>query len=156
MHRRSLAALAGFLSIAALGGTLWYRRRADRNEPGLDRGQSGSTGEAARPPAFPESCRMTLDAVVPAAVEAGDPITLRGRWGRRDPYKRAVINRGSSRALDVLEWNDTEIRARVPAELSPGLYRVGVYCAPYPESATMWSSGFADLRIVEFALERSR
>ncbi|MGE0385869.1 MAG: hypothetical protein AB7Q97_14140 [Gammaproteobacteria bacterium] len=97
---------------------------------------------------------MRLDGVEPRTGVAGMRIALIGAWGRQTQAKRAVINAGAVNALQVVDWSPARIEAIVPATLSPGLYRVGVYCDPGDGSGTLYGSGFADFRVLAPAVER--
>jgi hypothetical protein len=80
----------------------------------------------------------------------GDVIRLYGKWGKKQEEKLPVINRGGQIRLEVLDWSDSTIRARIPERLDPGMYKVGVYCNdPYDrERGGTYYSDFMDFEIV--------
>ncbi|MBI5240430.1 MAG: hypothetical protein HY926_08145 [Elusimicrobia bacterium] len=73
-------------------------------------------------------CGVRLDAVKPASGAPGQELELQGRWGDAQGTKLPVLNKGDVNKLEILSWSDTLIRARIPASLRPGTYKLGVYC----------------------------
>lgn len=76
----------------------------------------------------------------------GDTFEMRGVWGSQTG-KWPSINRGNSRDLEVLSWTPTNITVRIPADLSPGVYKVGVYWRKSPGDSTMYGSTFRDFTV---------
>jgi hypothetical protein len=66
--------------------------------------------------------------VSPEAGAPGQELRLAGKWGDPQGTKLPVLNKGNSNKLEIISWTDGLIRARVPASLQPGTYRLGVYC----------------------------
>jgi hypothetical protein len=100
---------------------------------------------APRPPLCARLAR-----VQPASARAGEVIELHGEFGFEQGIALPVINRGGRNDLIVLHWSPALVRARIPARLAPGGYRVGVYCPssnPEDKPGTLYSSGFLDFHI---------
>ena len=76
----------------------------------------------------------------------GDTFEMRGVWGSQTG-KWPSINRGNARKLEVLSWTPTNITVRIPADLSPGVYKVGVYWRKSPGDSTMYGSTFRDFTV---------
>jgi len=68
-----------------------------------------------------------LDGLDRDQTPPGGEVTLFGEWGPAQRSRFAAINRAGVNALEVLSWNDSAIKARVPISLSPGSYMVRVY-----------------------------
>ena len=94
-----------------------------------------------------EPCGVRLGSLGAASARPGDRLALHGSWGERQGPKIAVINKGTVHRLEVVEWRADTVTVRLPADLAPGRYRVGVYCNELSEGST-YSSGFADFRVL--------
>lgn len=71
---------------------------------------------------------MRLDDVAPDAVSPGQTLIIRGdHFGMRQDARVVGLSRGKLHRLQVLEWSEQRIRARIPLGIDPGDYRVLVY-----------------------------
>lgn len=93
-----------------------------------------------------EPCGVQLHGISETSGAPGTEFVLSGKWGDAQGKKLPVINRGGTHRLEVLSWENDEVRVRVPEGLSPGKYRVGVYCNELSEGGA-YSSGFADFTV---------
>jgi len=94
-----------------------------------------------------QSCGINLSSISQAQGSPGDTFEIFGRWGTEQGEKIPCINKGGMNELEVLAWSESVIRVRIPAELSPGSYRVGVYCN-HPSRGGTYSSGWRDFNLV--------
>jgi len=65
----------------------------------------------------------------------GDTFYMYGTWGTTQGTKLPCINKGRLNKLIVLSWSNSKLKVRIPTYLTPGVYRVGVYCR-YPSQKT--------------------
>ncbi|MBI5889003.1 MAG: hypothetical protein HZB82_09925 [Deltaproteobacteria bacterium] len=104
--------------------------------------------KAASPPAL---CKVALDSLGSSSGAPGDSFEMLGVWEDTQGAKTASINKGSGRLLEVLSWSASVIKVRIPGDLSPGIYKVGVYCNNPPH----WQgSGFKDFTVTAKAGDR--
>ena len=55
---------------------------------------------------------------------------MNGAFGAEQGVKMPAINKdGKENKLIVLSWSHTKLLVKVPADLAPGTYKVGVYCS---------------------------
>ena len=96
-------------------------------------------------PASPSSlCKVALDSLGSSRGAPGDAFEMLGVWEDAQGAKTASINKGNGRLLEVLSWSASVIKVRIPGDLSPGVYKVGVYCNNPPH----WQgSGFKDFTV---------
>lgn len=94
-----------------------------------------------------EPCGVNLESVRPSSGEPGTEIELIGKWGDTQGKKIPCINKGGSNRLEILEWTDRVIRARVPKNLGGGGYKVGVYCNDLSEGGS-YSSGWTNFEVI--------
>ena len=87
-------------------------------------------------------CGISLKSIQPSFGTTGSVVELFGNWGKEQGNKVAVINRGGSNRLEIQNWSPKVLQVRVPANLSPGEYKVGVYCQDL-STGSSYSSGFA-------------
>ena len=69
-----------------------------------------------------------MQAVSRTSGSPGDEFELVGAWGDSQGTKLPSINMGASHRLHVASWTSTVLKVRIPQELEPGAYKVGVYC----------------------------
>ncbi len=93
-----------------------------------------------------ENCKIKISSLSTQTAAPGDKLQLHGSWGETRDTKLPVINKGGQNELQVLSWSAKTIDTRIPENLSPGNYKVGVYCQPLSMGATH-SSGFLTLTI---------
>jgi hypothetical protein len=93
-----------------------------------------------------EPCGISMRGLSATSGAPGAEFSLLGKWGEQQGKKVPVINHGRQNRLEVVAWEADEVRVRVPAKLSPGKYRVGVYCNELSEGGA-YSSGFADFTV---------
>lgn len=103
-------------------------------------------------PASPSSlCKVALDSLGSSQGAPGDTFEMLGVWEDAQGAKTASINKGNGRLLEVLSWSASVIKVRIPGDLSPGVYKVGVYCNNPPH----WQgSGFKDFTVTAKAGDR--
>lgn len=71
---------------------------------------------------------ITIERINPEASSPGRTIHIYGRnFGSFQGERVVGINRGRVNRMEVLDWSDGRIRARVPDSLAPGNYRVLIY-----------------------------
>lgn len=92
-----------------------------------------------------EPCRLSLHSLSKTSGAPGDLFEMNGEWGQRSEMKVPSINKGGSNNLEVVSWTERVLVARVPKDLSPGVYRVGVYCV---SGGQTFSSGWKDFDVV--------
>ncbi len=93
-----------------------------------------------------DECRISLKELSHTEGQPGSQLVLYGTWGPSQGRKIPVINRGGMNTLEVLSWSPTVIETRIPHDLPPGDYKVGVYCKAL-KGATR-SSGFRSFTIL--------
>lgn len=71
---------------------------------------------------------MLIQRIAPNAASPGDIIEIHGiRFGADQGTKIVAINLGQVSRMQVLDWSDNLIRARIPNGLAPGSYLVLIY-----------------------------
>jgi CARDB len=71
---------------------------------------------------------VTIERINPDVTSPGRAINIYGRnFGSVRGEKIVGINRGRVNRMEVLDWSDDRIRARVPDRLASGNYRVLIY-----------------------------
>lgn len=72
-----------------------------------------------------------------------------GRWGSSQGEKLPGINKVFSHELEVLSWSDAQITVRIPENLKPGVYKVGVYCndPSDPEKGGAYGTFWVDFKV---------
>lgn len=73
-------------------------------------------------------CGIELDYLSTQTGRPGEIFYLYGTFGKEQGEKIPRINKGSSHNLTIVKWTNNKIKVKVPEWLSPGNYRVGVYC----------------------------
>ena len=91
------------------------------------------------------ACKVSLKSISVSVGRPGETFEMRGDFEDVQGPKTAVINMGGTHRLEVQSWSKGALTVRIPQGLSPGLYRVGVYCNNPPH----WQgSGFMDFRVL--------
>jgi hypothetical protein len=76
-----------------------------------------------------KKCVLTLDAISKTSGFPGTTFDMIGAFGNEQGVKMPAINKdGKENKLIVLSWSNTKLTVKVPADLAPGTYKVGVYC----------------------------
>lgn len=71
---------------------------------------------------------MMIERINPDVTSPGRVITINGRnFGSHQGERVLGINRGRVNRMEVLDWSDDRIRARVPDRLASGSYRLLIY-----------------------------
>ena len=71
---------------------------------------------------------MMIERIDPEVTSAGMAINIYGRnFGSVRGERIVSVNRGRANRMEVLDWSDGRIRARIPDRLAPGNYRVLIY-----------------------------
>jgi hypothetical protein len=71
---------------------------------------------------------VLIERVSSSVARAGDTVDIYGvNFGSIPGDKIVAINMGRTNRMQVLYWSDSRIRARVPAGLRPGNYRLLIY-----------------------------
>ncbi|MBI5235021.1 MAG: hypothetical protein HY886_02100 [Deltaproteobacteria bacterium] len=91
-------------------------------------------------------CGVSLDSLSATSGAPGEVFELRGRWGENQGAKIPAINKGALGRLEVVFWTDKVLTVRIPAGLSPGTYRVGVYCNDMSLGGS-YSSGWTNFEV---------
>ncbi len=91
-------------------------------------------------------CGVSLDSLSATSGAPGEVFELRGRWGENQGAKIPAINKGGLGRLEVVFWTDKVLTVRIPAGLSPGTYRVGVYCNDMSLGGS-YSSGWTNFEV---------
>lgn len=95
-------------------------------------------------------CRVNLASLSKTSGAPGDVFEMYGEWEDMQGAKSAAINMGGGNKLEILSWTSKTLSVRIPKGLSPGEYKVGVYCNNPPH----WQgSGFKDFTVTASALE---
>jgi len=97
----------------------------------------------------PESgqpCGIRLDRLSSTRGRVGSEFRMYGLWGSSQGTKIPCINKGGMNKLIVKRWTSTTLVVQVPPGLTPGFYKVGVYCSD-PAAGTTYSSGWLDFRV---------
>lgn len=95
-------------------------------------------------------CKVNLASLSKTSGAPGDVFEMYGDWEDTQGAKSAAINRGGGNTLEVLSWTSKTLSVRIPKKLSPGAYKVGVYCNNPPH----WQgSGFKDFMVTAPAFE---
>lgn len=95
-------------------------------------------------------CKVNLASLSKTSGAPGEVFEMYGDWEDTQGAKSAAINRGSGNTLEVLSWTSKTLSVRIPKKLSPGAYKVGVYCNNPPH----WQgSGFKDFMVTAPAFE---
>ena len=93
-------------------------------------------------------CKVGLASLSKTSGAPGDTFEMHGHWEDTQGAKTAAINMGRGHKLEVLSWASKVLVVRIPKELRPGAYKVGVYCNNPPH----WQgSGFKDFRVTAHA-----
>ena len=95
-------------------------------------------------------CKVNLASLSKTSGAPGDVFEMYGDWEDTQGVKTAAINREGGNTLEVLSWTSKTLSVRIPEKLSPGAYKVGVYCNNPPH----WQgSGFKDFMVTAPAFE---
>ncbi len=103
----------------------WYQVTVTQNEDIAGKKTDAAENKAGQKevPRVP-----VLRTVEPQVVVPGELLTLRGdHFGSRQEGRIASLNLGVAHHLQVVEWADGQVRARVPRGLEPGQGRVLIY-----------------------------
>ncbi len=92
-------------------------------------------------------CGIRLDSLSTYAGAPGDVFYMNGQWGRAQGTKLPCINKGGQNRLIVLAWTSTKLKVKIPAGLSPGLYKVGCYCSD-PYKGKTYGTTWKDFKII--------
>ncbi len=143
MKRVSLLSIpaVSILLILAMGSNLW----AIEQTPG---------GEALKLHKPDQKCVLTLDFVDKTSGFPGTVFEMYGTFGAVQGAKLAAINgpgsTGTEHALIVNSWSNKKLVVQVPANLTPGSYKVGVYCNDpcKPGAITTYGMVFRDFQVL--------
>ena len=91
-------------------------------------------------------CGISLDSLSVASGAPSEVFEMRGRWGENQGTKIPAINKGGLGRLEVVFWTDKVLTVRIPAGLSHGTYRVGVYCNDMSLGGS-YSSGWTNFEV---------
>lgn len=100
-------------------------------------------------PARAQNCGIALGELISSAAAQGQELELHGDWGDSQGSKVPCLNRGGSNILPVISWNPEVIRVRIPADLKPGRYKLGVYCGRGGEPGSGFSTNWADFDVTK-------
>jgi hypothetical protein len=104
--------------------------------------QGGQAGASGQP------CGISLTSLSATSGMPGGTFEMIGTWGPSQGTKIPCINMGGMNKLEVVSWSSTVLKVRIPAGLSPGKYRVGVYCGPLQPGVSTYSSGWLDFEVI--------
>ena len=93
-------------------------------------------------------CDIKLFGASKATARPGETLDLYGIWSAPQGQKVPVIMSRDPYRLTVIAWHDTLVKARLPDNLPPGRYRIGVYCGDPQQVDLPLHSGFTDLIVV--------
>jgi hypothetical protein len=93
-------------------------------------------------------CGINLTSLSKTSGVPGDTFEMYGTWGTKQGAKIPCINKGGMNRLIVLSWSNSVIKVKIPAGLTPGTYKVGVYCNDLSLGGS-YSSGWKDFIIKE-------
>lgn len=106
------------------------RERNERNNMSFCRiSIKGGDSTEARP------CGIKFTSMSKNSGYPGNTFKMYGTWGATQGTKIPCINKGKLNKLIVLSWSNSRLKVRIPTYLTPGVYRVGVYCR-YPSRKT--------------------
>lgn len=91
-------------------------------------------------------CGVRLDSLNVAKGAPGQVFEMHGSWGSAQGEKIPAINKGGMNRLEVVEWGESVIKARVPKGLGKGVYKVGVYCNDLSKGGS-YASGWMDFEV---------
>jgi hypothetical protein len=82
------------------------------------------------PEKIKKECHLTLNSISKTSGFPGTTFEMIGVFGAEQGLKMPAINKdGKENMLIVLSWSDTKLVVKVPDDLAPGTYKVGVYCS---------------------------
>jgi len=96
-------------------------------------------------------CFLTLNAISKTSGFPGTTFEMNGVFGDEQGVKMPAINKdGKANKLIVLSWSNTKLAVKVPTELTPGIYKVGVYCSDpcKPGAITTHGMVWRDFRVL--------
>ncbi len=93
-------------------------------------------------------CGIKLTSINKKSAKPDDTIQIYGVWGKEQGEKVPAINDGHLNELIVLKWTNNKITAKIPEHVSPGIHKVGVYCA-YRPGITIYSTAWYDYKIIK-------
>jgi len=96
-----------------------------------------------------QACGIVLESLDKTKGFAGDSIVMFGVWGALPEQKFPCLkSKDKIIPLPIRVWSENVIRVKIPGELTPGTYRVGVYCL-HPQMGPADSSGWLDFEIIK-------
>jgi len=97
-----------------------------------------------------QPCGINLTSLSKTKGFPGEDFYMIGTWGPAQGTKLPCINKGGMNKLEVIPpWNSTKLHVRVPMDLAPGTYKVGVYCEALEGGGTVYSSGWLDFEVLK-------
>ncbi len=112
-------------------------------------------GETYKPHKPDQKCVLTLDFVDKTAGLPGTVFQMYGTFGAVQGAKMPAINgpgsTGTEHALIVNSWSNKKLVVQVPANLTPGSYKVGVYCNDpcKPGAITTYGMVWRDFQVLK-------
>jgi hypothetical protein len=98
-----------------------------------------------------KECILTLDSISKTSGFPGTTFEMTGAFGDEQGVKMPAINKdGKENKLIVLSWSNTKLVVKVPPDLAPGAYKVGVYCSDpcQPGALTTVGMVFRDFTVL--------
>jgi len=101
-----------------------------------------------------KKCVLTLNSISKTSGYPGTTFEMYGFFGIEQGVKMPSINgpgEGTAHALIVLSWSNKKLVVKVPSDLTPGAYKVGVYCSnPCAGGAiTTYGMVWRDFKVLE-------
>ena len=96
-------------------------------------------------------CVLTLNSISKTSGFPGTTFEMIGVFGAVQGVKMPAINKdGKEHALIVLSWSNTKLLVKVPTDLTPGTYKVGVYCSDpcKPGAITTYGMVWRDFQVL--------
>jgi len=96
-------------------------------------------------------CFLTLNSISESSGFPGTTFEMNGVFGNEQGVKMPAINKdGKANHLIVLSWSNTKLTVKVPTDLAPGNYKVGVYCSDpcKPGAITTHGMVWRDFRVL--------
>ena len=103
------------------------------------------------PEKIEKKCFLTLNSISKTSGFPGTTFEMIGAFGSEQGIKMPAINKdGKGNKLIVLSWSDTKLLVKVPADLTPGTYKVGVYCSDpcQPGAITTYGMVWRDFQVL--------
>lgn len=97
-----------------------------------------------------KKCFLTLNSISKTSGFPGTTFEMIGDFGSEQGIKMPAINKdGKGNKLIVLSWSNKKLLVKVPADLTPGIYKVGVYCSDpcQPGAITTYGMVWRDFHV---------